>query len=348
VRASPLTLIVPLAVAAAVLMAPRGASAQPDFSRSTLTHEPAAVAEGDVVTFVAVARNSGTEVAEYAEVDIGLPLEAMFVDGQGLDGAEGGPLDKQFSLTVPLAAGGERRFSFRMVVPRDAGGHALVPTLRIAYPYRGVQFSTSDWIDVDTRAAGGGVSLGRWRVTSAEFALLAVLALYPALWFAIPQRRRSHGIVLPIVLAVGFWTLFAALAWRDWGTLTSWPEASCTVLDTRMREVTASSSIRPARSLPRSSIRELQPLLALRYDVDGTSVVSSGYETGTRLTIGRGARLVDEYARWHIGDTVRCWFNPDDPADVVVIRGFGGAYVFALFPLPVFVLGVLGLRGRRR
>jgi hypothetical protein len=33
---------------------------------------------------------------------------------------------------------------------------------------------------------------------------------------------------------------------------------------------------------------------------------------------------------------------------VVVIRGFGGAYVFALFPVPLFVYGVWALKNRRR
>jgi hypothetical protein len=39
-----------------------------------------------------------------------------------------------------------------------------------------------------------------------------------------------------------------------------------------------------------------------------------------------------------------CWYNPDDPLEVIVLRGFGGAYLFALLPLPVFLLGVAGLR----
>ena len=44
--------------------------------------------------------------------------------------------------------------------------------------------------------------------------------------------------------------------------------------------------------------------------------------------------------KWTVGNAVPCWFNPAEPRDVIVIRGFGGAYLFALLPLLLFVLGV--------
>lgn len=347
-RPSPHTPIVTLALACLIVLAPSLATAQPDFAQSTLTHEPARVSEGDVVTFTAAVRNGGTEGAPYAEVDIGLPLEAMFVDAEGLEAAEVDAVAKQLFVTADLAAGAERRISFRMVVPRDAGGHTLAAMLRVRYPYRSVEFVTNDSVDVETRIAEGWLTIGGVQLGSAELTLLAIVALYPALWFALPRRSRSHGIVFPIVLAVAFWTMFAALAWRDWSTLSSWREASCTVHDTRMREATASSSIAPGRSPPRSPNRQLKPLLALGYTAGDAAVISTGYETGSRVMIGRGRALVEEYAGWSIGSTVPCWFDPRNPRDVVVIRGFGGAYFFALIPVPVFALGVLGLRRRRR
>lgn len=48
--------------------------------------------------------------------------------------------------------------------------------------------------------------------------------------------------------------------------------------------------------------------------------------------------------RYALGATVPCWYDPADPTDVVVLRGFGGAYLFALFPVPVFLFGVALIR----
>ena len=51
-----------------------------------------------------------------------------------------------------------------------------------------------------------------------------------------------------------------------------------------------------------------------------------------------------EYAQWKVGDRVPCWFDPDNVNDVIVVRGFGGAYVFAVLPLALLALGVYSLR----
>jgi hypothetical protein len=53
-------------------------------------------------------------------------------------------------------------------------------------------------------------------------------------------------------------------------------------------------------------------------------------------------------AFWTINSTVPCWYNPDDPSDVVVRNGFGGAYLFALFPLPVAAFGFYRTRALLR
>jgi hypothetical protein len=45
---------------------------------------------------------------------------------------------------------------------------------------------------------------------------------------------------------------------------------------------------------------------------------------------------------------VPCWYNPADPLDVVVRNGFGGAYLFALFPLPIAVFGLFRVRAMLR
>ena len=76
-------------------------------------------------------------------------------------------------------------------------------------------------------------------------------------------------------------------------------------------------------------------------------MVSTGFDTGSRASVGGLGGALAEFSRWPIGSAVPCWFDPAHPEDVVVIRGFGGAYFFALFPLPLFLFGVWAIvKGR--
>lgn len=147
--------------------------------------------------------------------------------------------------------------------------------------------------------------------------------------------------VLAVVLALGFWTIFGSMARRDWRSL-SWPETTCTVLDRRLRIETTTSGA--DRSPASRTTMYFDKLLALRYQVDGVDTISTGFDTGSRLQIGGGGNARQELERWALGATVPCWFDPAEPGDVLVVRGFGGAYLFAIFPLPLLLFGVWRLR----
>jgi hypothetical protein len=322
--------------------------AAPEFSQTTIATEPATVREGDVVTFVVRVRNTGDEGAPFTEVQVDLPLEAMFVDVTGLERSTVDPVSKVLQAVVDLPAGAEREFRWRMVVPREAGGHVLSPHLRVRYLHRGVEFYGGSPIDIGTRAATSGVVLGGIRFHPAAFGVLAVLALYPLLRVLTRRRHPERGPVVATVIAVGFWSLFAAIAYDDWRTVTRFRETTCSILDARMRAETEGSRAAPRIGGVPATTTSYEPLLALRYTADGREVISTGYGTGSRLSIGGASGAAREYERWKIGASVPCWFDPDDAGRVVVMPGFGGAYLFALFPLPLFAYGLWALASRRR
>jgi hypothetical protein len=339
----------PALLITALMFVPAAALAKPDFSRSTIALDPAAPKEGDVVTFLVHIRNSGDEAAPFTEVEFELPLEAMFVDVtglEGLDGAKVDPVDKVIAATIDLPAGADRRFSARMVIPHDAGGRSLVPRLKVRYAHAGVEFyGGGDPVMIDTRLANTGVVLGGVRFHPAAITLIAVLLLYPMLRVLTASRKESQGPVLMIVVAVGFLSIFAAMAGHDYRTISAFRQTSCTILDSRIRSDTSTSSISsPGR---RTTNTSHEPLLAMRYPADGLEVIGTGYSTGSRLQIGRGASTLAEAARFTIGAQVPCWFDPDDPTRVMVLPGFGGAYFFALLPLGMLALGVWALAGKR-
>jgi uncharacterized repeat protein (TIGR01451 family) len=322
--------------------------ARPDFSRTTIVVDPSSPLAGDVVRFQVTLRNTGDAESVAAHLRVTLPHEGLFVDVTGLPGARVDLASRSFETSVPLPAGADRSFAFRVVAPRDAGGRVLSPRVSLQDFHAGASYIDGVTIGIGTRPATGGLVLGTHRITPAGLVSLGFLLAILVLWGVGRVRRvpstdgrgrpvprvLARGIgpipgALAIVIALGFWTLFGSMAWRDWRSL-SWPEAACTVLD------------RWARS---------DELLALRYQVGGVETISTGFDTGSRLEIGGGESAQRELSRWEIGATVPCWYDPQDPGDVVVVPGFGGAYLFALFPIPVFLFGLWLMRaspGRRR
>ena len=342
----------------------RPASAAPDFSKTTITIEPDAPLEADLVTFTIRLRNTGPDDAGAVYVTVDWPLMGFFVDGAGIDGAEIDHEARRITLSqVALPAGAERRLAVRVLAPRDSGGDALSASLRMSHFDSGTDHYDHATVTIDTRLADPGVPMGGVRVTRAGIVVLIVLAGGVLLWLALRLLAPSQPPTVPggglgallasrvgpgsaaaaITIAVGFWVMFAAMAWRDYQSL-SWPETTCTILGGRLSaQSTTRSSTSPATGAQRDDTNYV-PVLGLRYLVDGRETYSSGYDTGSRLGIGgRGGRTA-ELAQWTVGGTTPCWYSPADPLDVVVQRGFGGAYLFALFPVPVFWLGLLGAR----
>jgi hypothetical protein len=148
------------------------------------------------------------------------------------------------------------------------------------------------------------------------------------------------------MLPLAFWAFFAVMAWRDYQSLTSWRQAECTVMG---RRVVAESVSSTGTGRTRSSNKTVySPELALRYTAEGDTVISTGYDTGSSLRIGGRARREQESLAWTVGTVIPCWYDPADVKDVVVHNGFGGAYLFALVPLPLFWFGCVSLaRGHR-
>ena len=322
-------------------------NAKPDFTQSTVKADPATVLEGDLVTFTVVIANSGDQDSPHTEIDVDLPVEGMFAGFTGFDGAEVDVPGKTIHGVLDLPVGARRQFQFRMIVPRDSGGHVLSPDLRVRNLVLGAEFYDGAEVVVETRPRTDGVAIGRSRIAPAGLAVLAVLALIPMFSLLFRSRAGSMAPIIALVIAIGFFTIFSAMALRDWRSLRGWHETSCTIIDSRLRTDTAPSADRPRSSRARSETTTFEPLLALEYVADGKPMVSTGFDTGSRASIGGLGGALAEFSRWLIGGTVPCWFDPAHPEDVVVIRGFGGAYIFALFPLPLFLYGVWAIAGGR-
>jgi hypothetical protein len=151
----------------------------------------------------------------------------------------------------------------------------------------------------------------------------------------------AFGLVALIMVPVAFLMVGAGLAWRDMETLTTWRETPATILD--RREVIKSESRKQTGRRRRTSTTRT-PEFALKYQAGELEMISSGFDTGTSLHIGGQVMGKAELDDWVAGKTIPCWDDPTDPGQVVVRRGFGGAYVFFLIPLPILWFGLRQMR----
>jgi hypothetical protein len=344
---------------ALVLAGSAHAWALPDFSNSGIVVTPVPAREAELVTFSIVVRNSGTDDAESVYFSAEWPLMGFLVDATGFEDATRDYEARTLALAFPLAAGAERPFSVRVLAPRDSGGDALTVKLRVSHFASQTEWWDSATAIVETRTGASGIRIGGLRIAPAALVTLTLLAAGVVLWLVLRlaatrgRGRRSRsgraasptGPVAAVILASGFWALFGAMAWRDYQSLTSWPQSTCTILGGRLSEQTTTRAGSAAAPLAqRRQQSNFVPVLGVRYEVNGEETYSSGYDTGSRLGIGAQGGRLDELSGWRVGRTAPCWYNPDDPLDVVVVNGFGGAYLFALFPVPLFVIGVRGIR----
>lgn len=353
-----------LLLAALLVSARSTACAAPDFSSSTIEASPGEPRAGDVVDFRLRLRNTGDVPAESVQVEIQTPAGFYLLDERPAPGVEVDLAEREIRTATKLSVGEERSVAFRLLAPRDSGGTILSVSAKLGHFAGGLQeHRIHGQFDVGDRERRGGVRLGGFRWGLAEGLLTGWLAAAATLWIALratagrstPDRRSPRrtdrsdsptATTLALMVPLGFWLIFATMAWRDLATLTRWVETSATIVGGRTVIETSSSGSSGGKSRGSSETTTATPEFALRYEVDGRPVYSTGFDSGSSLHFGGRVSGAADWAGRRAGETIVCWYDPADPTDVVVRRGFGGAYLFALFPVPVFWLGLVGLRRR--
>ena len=153
----------------------------------------------------------------------------------------------------------------------------------------------------------------------------------------IPTRRsgQARGCLVLfslIFLGIGGVASYFVL-WRPASKLLaarSWTETECTVLSSEVATVSSSDGDTYKVDIHYTWIAGGAAHESNRYDFMEAS--SSG-------TAGK-QKIVDRYPP---GARVPCWFNPDDPAEAVLSRGFSPVYLIGLLPLLFVAVGLVTL-----
>lgn len=331
-------------------LVPTLSQAAPDFTRSAITVSTEEPLEGDVVRFTVSLKNSGDARAEFAQLKIESPLMGYLIEAGGIEELTVDPDSRSVTGSLPLLPGAEKQIHVDVLAPRDSGGDALSLSVHLAHYASGAELWDHKTITIDTRLAATGIPIGGFRIAPAGIAVLIWLILFVLFWLAVRWLRPacSGSAVVAIMIAIGFWMVFAQMAYRDYAALNVWKETTATIIGRRVVSQSVTSSSRPSSGAVRTSSETYHPEFALRYTVNGRLMLSTGYDTGSSLRFGGRVRREQEMQDWTVGAEIPCWYDPANPGDVVVRRGFGGAYLFALFPFPVFWMGLARLRRRKR
>ena len=120
------------------------------------------------------------------------------------------------------------------------------------------------------------------------------------------------------MIALGFLVYFASLAYEDWRVYNDYRETRCTVFGSEIVSFEHRS-----RSGDRERSESFRPVFALRYMVDGVETFSTGYTTPSAINFNSRAGAGSVFDRFAIGTTHPCWYDPQDPKTVVLVRGPG-------------------------
>ncbi|HTV03176.1 MAG TPA: hypothetical protein VMF13_21690 [Luteitalea sp.] len=325
------------------LLATPGKAFAAGFETSTLTPVGDAPAEGEPFRYLLTLRNDGD--SQTAVVDVDVPTSALFAGADGLPGLVFDAESRRARWEGQVVPGTTRTATLSFLAREDTGGHTV--SMRVTLqPWSGAPVYLTHVAAIDSRPARAVFSLGRVGVAPAGVAVLGWLALSGLFWLVlrVVQPRSANWAPIAVMLPLAFLAYFGWLASED-VRINGLPLQTCTVVDRMLDSRTTSSSSSAGRS---TTSTVYKPRIAVAYMDRGAMRVAQGFGTDSRLSNGSASSAEAMMSEYRIGGSIKCAIDDRDPRRAYVERGIGGAYLFALIPMPLLALGVWGLSSERR
>ncbi|MES2788603.1 MAG: DUF3592 domain-containing protein [Planctomycetota bacterium] len=338
-----------------------------DLSQSKITPEADKVPGGTMVTVNVVLKNTGDKPSDGTDLTISFPQNGFFMRIDELPELKRNDDEREVTARLNIPAGEEYRFAFVLLAPRSEVGKNLSMHIEVrnllADSLAAARWNSDVSVKITSVPTTEGIVIGGLRFYPAAGWLLGwmVCGGLMFLWIrarlqwvrehpqcsVVPlpadvRRMSAFGLVSLVMFPLAFMMVAGGMAWRDLQTLTSWKEAQATILD-RREVVKTSSDNRPGQQRRTSSTHT--PEFALKYHAGEREVISTGFVTGWTIHIGGQVTGKADMNDWVPGKTIPCWYDPADPGNVVVRRGFGIANLFfGLLPLPILWFALRQLR----
>lgn len=321
----------------------------PDWSTSSLEC-PATVRERDVLRCTLTVRRGAVDRFDEpagTEWTVTLPDKALFAEVDAESGATFDPERRVLQGQALIAPAGVQAVRFSLVAAPETDGTRL--TVRASVAGAETTYLSATTEAEARRRPGETTAIGPVAVTSAGLWVMGFLATGPIFIGGCAllggARPGVLGLAVAAWVAAGFLLVFAALAREDARLLSDYREAACVVTDTGLHTRTSGQG--------RHATNISEPFVAVRFEVAGRTTFGTGFDSGSHLRVGGGTWPGRELAAFGPGAAVPCWYDPEDPARAIVVRGPGGAYLFGLLPLGLLALVARPLwqavtRGMRR
>ncbi len=228
---------------------------------------------------------------------------------------------RQLSWMGSIEPGRARTFRLSFVTREESAGMTLSNMTEANYGGR-YENAFHD-MEIESPPTKGGL-------TNAGVVVLAYLAFAAVAMFVIKTMTRGRFVFsgwLLIFICIGFLLFFVDLARDDARMKRTFVESRCTVLDSLARFHESPST----KSGDRGG--SFEPVFAVRYPTNAGEQVSIGYASASALQFGSPKPAQLALARLPRGGQTPCWYDPEDPTQVVLTRDIGGAYGFAVIPL---------------
>lgn len=319
------------------------------FAQSKIFNVPAVITAGEAFAIGFRVRNNG-EATTYTRVTFDLPSDILLATAPQECFARYDAEARRWVFEGSLGKGWERQCIVNLIALRNASNRASFSLTINTPPSRWTGDVAA--VNIITPPAPGMITIGgQYHITRIGLGVLGFLALLVIAiglakwstkdistttgWFS--SRQRAVSAAIGAVISLGFLTIFGYMAWDDRRSLTIFRETTCEVIDSTLKFVHSSPTRTPPFSQRNITRGAYKPMFSLNYTLDGVKRQSLGFSTDSRLDYSTAAvtEIMDAYIH---GKTVPCWVDPDDLQRVVLLRGFGGAYFFATFPL--LLLGV--------
>ena len=311
-------------------------AAPPDFSTSNAIHEPVPAVAGDVLHYTVTVTNTGGD-SSYARIKTTLP-QGYFIRADGDCAAAVRDQDSNELVWHEGGFSGEstKQCQIDFLSRREAAGTlAALVTEITTVPSGYLSFETVP--ELAAQIDSDAVPIGPVSVTQAGVVVLTFLAtvIVSATIVARMVRRGQRWPTLrawfTVAIAVGFLLHFVGLAAGDVRTYAAYRETSCTIFGSAVLAYQGTG--RSTRSSTYASV------FAVRYEALGTEAYSSAFPPTTAVNLG-WIGLLQQKPEHRDGSVHPCWFDPDDVKSVLLERGPGAAYLFALLPLLVLAYGL--------
>jgi hypothetical protein len=330
-----------------------------DFSQSEMKCLTTGVRELGTVDYEIILRNTGSNRPDYVELGVGIDSpSAMFASASELSyNLE----NRELRWRGTVEPGEQRHFTFRLVtIPESAGTwvstHASLVwgawvTTHWDIKTKGIQ---CDPVEVRSKEKNAKIlfTVGRIGFGWSEIMILGYLLFVPLFLITIPrlirwrERQRferspdvswgddkfrhimGYGMSVAFVVCLALMPFCASIVVKDIRKFTSYEKTTCAIVDKTIR--------RSMGSTGRTKGHIYDPLVSVRYNIKGKEILSAGF-----LARGSGREKSAEkrLARYELGRSYPCWFDPEYPQEFVFKRSISwGWYLLFLGPLILFLI----------